>query len=134
MGKYDDILHLDRPVSDKYFPMPMADRAAQFSPFAALTGYDEAVSETGRYTEVFCEPDEDVKSQINRKLVEITNRIGSEPKVSIEYFCHDEKKAGGNYVLVCGIVKKISAEKGFLLLDDGKVVDINYIREITIDE
>ena len=130
MGKYDDLIDFERPLDERFPPMAMSDRAAQFSPFAALTGYDEAVLETGRYTDSFCDPDEDVKNQINQKLMELNNNLDTKPEVFIEYFCQDDKKDGGCYVSVTGVVEKISVEKGFLVLNDGKIIDIKCIRVI----
>jgi len=96
MSKYDDIIRLSRPVSEKHPRMSMTDRAAQFSPFAALTGYDAAVQETARRTDARIELDEDAKEEIDRRLRELQP---GEP-VTVTYFRPDDRKAGGAYLTV----------------------------------
>ena len=96
MSKYDDIIRLSRPVSEKHPRMSMTDRAAQFSPFAALTGYDAAVQETARRTDARIELDEDAKEEIDRRLRELQP---GEP-VTVTYFRPDDRKVGGAYLTV----------------------------------
>ena len=96
MSKYDDIIRLSRPVSEKHPRMSMTDRAAQFSPFAALTGYDAAVQETARRTDARIELDEDAKEEIDRRLRQLQP---GEP-VTVTYFRPDDRKAGGAYLTV----------------------------------
>jgi len=96
MSKYDDIIRLSRPVSEKHPRMSMTDRAAQFSPFAALTGYDAAVQETARRTDARIELDEDAKEEIDRRIRELQP---GEP-VTVTYFRPDDRKAGGAYLTV----------------------------------
>lgn len=96
MSKYDYIIRLSRPVSEKHPRMSMTDRAAQFSPFAALTGYDAAVQETARRTDARIELDEDAKEEIDRRLRELQP---GEP-VTVTYFRPDDRKAGGAYLTV----------------------------------
>ena len=115
--KYDDIIHLQRPVSGKHPPMSMADRAAQFSPFAALTGHGEAVKETARLTGTRVELDEYETEILRGKLQYLSNCVESwnaagrladeRPAVAITYFVPDLLKEGGEYVTVSGPVKKI---------------------------
>ena len=95
MGNYDDIIDLPHHVSETHPPMSRADRAAQFSPFAALTGYDAAVRETARMTERRIELDEGVKAELNARLNCILEHLSEHPQVSITYFMPDEKKSGG---------------------------------------
>ena len=96
MSKYDDIIRLSRPVSEKHPRMSMTDRAAQFSPFAALTGYDAAVQETARRTDARIELDEDAKEEIDRRLRQLQP---GEP-VTVTYFRPDDRKVGGAYLTV----------------------------------
>ncbi len=129
---YQDIIHLSRPQSKKHPQMSMQDRAAQFSPFAALTGHDEAISETARLTDVRLEPDEERVEQINRNLQEIAQRLDSQQSVEITYFEPDKHKAGGRYCLHCGVIKQIDDRQRVLLFTDGFRVEIDDIYEIQI--
>ena len=92
---YNDIIHLSRPQSSRHLPMSMRDRAAHFSPFAALTGYDAAIEETGRITDSFIELDENRKSVLNEKLQLILKHIKEQPEVTLTYFQPDNRKTGG---------------------------------------
>ena len=121
-GKYDDIIHLPRPVSSRRAHMSMVDRGAQFSPFAALTGYDAAVRETARVTERRIELDEGVKAELNARLNCILEHLSEHPQVSITYFMPDEKKSGGAYRTVTGAVRKLDSFAKTLTLADGTVV------------
>lgn len=114
---YEDILNHPRPVSKKHLPMSLWDRAAQFSPFAALTGYDAAVAETARLTETPIELDVDAKAELNEKLLFLQRRIS--PQVTVTYFVPDDRKAGGTYVTVTGVVRKLDSLNQWLLLEDG---------------
>ena len=105
-NSYDDIINLPHPVSKNHPQMPLRDRAAQFAPFAALTGHDAAIKETARLTDERLELSEETIAQLNEKINIIRNNIGIEQKVSITYFIPDEKKAGGSYVTCSGIVKR----------------------------
>ena len=118
MGNYDDIIDLPHHVSETHPPMSRADRAAQFSPFAALTGYDAAVRETERRIEL----DEGVKAELNARLNCILEHLPEHPQVSITYFVPDEKKSGGAYRTVTGAVRKLDSFAKTLTLVDGTVV------------
>ena len=107
MHKYDDIINLPHYTSSKRPRMAMIDRAAQFSPFAALTGYDAAVKETARLTEDWVELDEYQKSALNDRLQILQERLSNTPVISITYFVPDERKSGGAYCTETGIIKKI---------------------------
>ena len=122
MGNYDDIIDLPHHVSETHPPMSRADRAAQFSPFAALTGYDAAVRETARVTERRIELDEGVKAELNARLNCILEHLPEHPQVSITYFVPDEKKSGGAYRTVTGTVRKLDSFAKTLTLTDGTVV------------
>lgn len=122
MGNYDDIIDLPHHVSETHPPMSRADRAAQFSPFAALTGYDVAVRETARVTERRIELDEGVKAELNARLNCILEHLPEHPQVSITYFVPDEKKSGGAYRTVTGAVRKLDSFAKTLTLVDGTVV------------
>lgn len=122
MGKYDDIIDLPHHVSGTHPPMSRADRAAQFSPFAALTGYDAAVRETARVTERRIELDEGVKAELNARLNCILEHLSEHPQVSLTYFVPDEKKSGGAYRTVTGTVRKLDSFAKTLTLTDGTVV------------
>lgn len=128
--KYDDIINLPRHVSKTRPQMPIIDRAAQFSPFAALTGHDAAVKETARLTEERVELDEYMKEALNNKLLIMADQIKEQPKISITYFLADEKKDGGAYVISTGKVKKIDLNKGILIMTDEIEIPIDEIISI----
>ncbi len=129
-GKYDDIIHLSRPVSTRHTPMSRYDRAAQFSPFAALTGYDGVIAETARLTDRQVELDEGGKAELDEKLREIQTRISDMPQVTVTYFREDGRKDGGAYITVTGRVKKIDQYTQMLVFLDGSGIDIGQIYQI----
>ena len=126
-NKYDDIINLPRHISKKHNPMPIIDRAAQFSPFAALTGHDIAIKETARATEERIELDANMKEKLNNKFQILMDRLQEYPKVKITYFQPDEKKDGGAYITVSGAIKKINEYKRFITLTDGSTIPIDEI-------
>lgn len=129
MGKYDDIINLPHHVSEHHKPMPMANRAAQFAPFAALSGHDDAIAETMRLTEAFKELSEDEINLLSRKLkYSIENRV----TVEIKYFVHDKTKTGGKYKRVKGKIKKWEEFDHILLLEEGETIQIESISGIKI--
>ncbi len=119
MSRYDDITNLPHHISPTRQRMSMHDRAAQFAPFAALVGYDDAVAETARLTEARPELDEQEQQAINERLAYIADHIHEQPEVRIKYFVPDEHKSGGAIVGISGKVKKISATDGILMFADG---------------
>lgn len=119
---YDDIINLPRPVSKTRPQMPISDRAAQFSPFAALTGHSTAIDETARLTDQRIELDEGVKLALNDKLQIIVERISEQPEIQITYFQPDEKKNGGAYITATGPVEKIDQYRRMVVLTDGTAV------------
>lgn len=106
-GNYEDIINLPHHVSARHPQMPLSARAAQFSPFAALTGHEDAIRETERLTEDFREPEEDRKELLDNKIRLLQENLSGHPEVEVTYFQPDSKKAGGAYTTVRGRVKKI---------------------------
>ena len=111
--------------------MPVADRAAQFSPFAALGGYDAAIQETGRYTGERIELDENSKAILDEKLRLLMERMPERPEITITYFQPDDKKEGGMYVEVIGYVKKLDPYGKMVVMGDGTQIGIEEILDIT---
>ena len=130
MGKYDDIISLPHPVSKTHPPMPRAERAAQFSSFAALTGYEEIVAESARLTEARAELDRDALEALDEKLRAVAAEIDARPELELRYFVPDKKKAGGRYETLRGRVKKIDEQASLLLLEDGKKIPLGDIASI----
>ena len=130
--QYDDIIDLPHHVSSRHPQMPMIDRAAQFSPFAALTGYDDAITETARLTEEKRELSEEQKHTISKQLHALQQRIKdrSNPAVTIVHFQPDDCKAGGAYETAAGFVKKVDEYAGVLTLTDGTVISFDNILSI----
>lgn len=131
--RYDDILSLPHHVSETRPQMPMSDRAAQFSPFAALTGYDEAIKETGRMTDEKIEISEDAKSALDRKQRHLIDMIASQPEITVIYFQKDERKPGGTYLTVSGALKWIDEHKRLMILSNGKKIPLDDILDIESD-
>lgn len=122
MGKYDKIINLPHHVSSTRPHMTMIDRAAQFSPFAALAGYDAAVKETARLTEQQIELDEYEKATLDQRILLLQDRLKELSEVTITYFIPDERKDGGKYVSITGAVKKIDTyEKQLVLVNKSKI-------------
>ena len=132
-GKYDEIMNLPRHVSKTRPQMPMSDRAAQFSPFAALTGHDEAIAETARLTDEMVQLDPNAVEILNDKLCRISESTDTEPTVTITYFVPDEKKSGGAYVSRTGTVKKIDEYEHKVIFTDRTSIAVDSIRDIEID-
>lgn len=130
--KYDDIIDLPHPVSSRRSRMTNYDRAAQFSPFAALTGYDGVIAETARLTDSQIELDEGGKELLNEKLRELRDTIDEQPTASFTCYQPDERKLGGAYVTVTGRVKKIDTVTRCVLLADGTVIPIDRIYGIEL--
>ena len=129
-GPYDDILYRSRPVSQRHPPMSRADRAAQFSPFAALTGYEAAVKETARLTQGKIELSDEEKESIDRVLQALYANLQDQPPVIITYFLPDQKKDGGAYVTVTGALKRIDLLERRLNLTDGTLIPIDAISQL----
>lgn len=133
MSEYDDIIHLPHHVSKTHLQMSMEDRAAQFSPFAALTGYDAAIAETARLTDQRVELDEYERQTLNEKLQFISEHLKDHPKVSITYFLPDAWKAGGEYVTVTGNIKKLDDYEHRIVLMDGSRILMEDVTMIDMD-
>ena len=133
MNKYEDIINLPHHVSKTRKPMSLYNRAAQFAPFAALTGYDDAIKETSRITEKRIELSEELKNMLNQKIKLISENIKLQPKVSITYFVPDNKKSGGVYKTISGNVRRIDEIEKYLLFTNKLKVyfyDIIFINEL----
>ncbi|MCM1091616.1 MAG: YolD-like family protein [Butyrivibrio sp.] len=124
---YDDIINLPHHVSSRHPQMSPLDRAAQFSPFAALTGHEAAIRETERLTEEFAELDEDKRELLDEQIRRIQARISSRPEVEVIYFQPDEKKSGGAYVTIRGKVKRIDVIARRISFMDGREIPMEYI-------
>ena len=131
---YDDIIHLPHHVSKTRPQMSMEDRAAQFSPFAALTGYDAAILETGRLTEEKSELGEETQAILDRKQRYLAEIIDTKPEITVTYFVPDEKKSGGAYSTVTGFLKRIDEYARGLVLTDGRKIQLDAIFDIESDE
>ena len=131
MTDYDDIIHLPHHISQNHPQMLLRDRAAQFAPFAALTGYEAAVGETARQTTDRRELDAQEAAELNRRLTDLAARLKDRPEVTIEYFVLDGRKAGGAYVSVTGVVRNISVSERLLVMEDGTVIGLENIASIS---
>lgn len=130
MSDYDDIINLPHHQSKNHSHMSLHDRAAQFAPFAALTGYDDAVKEARRLTDSKPELDENQLEELDQKLADLMTRIEEHPEVTITYFEPDDKKEGGAYVTCVGKIKKIDGYKRLLIFEDVREINIDTIIEI----
>lgn len=130
MGKYDDIINLPHHVSKKHPRLSMEQRATQFAPFAALTGFGDAINETSRITENRIELDDEEKLKIDNILQKLMDKISNKPKVTITYFIPDLRKTGGEYKTKIGNLKKIDEYKQLLVLEDKTEIPIKEIIEI----
>lgn len=124
---YEDILHLIHHVSKTRPRMPMSDRAAQFSPFAALTGYDDAIRETGRLTEQKIELDEETLEKLDERFQILQEHLCEQLEVRFTYFKPDGRKEGGTYLTVSGVVRKIKLYEREILLQDGTIIPVDDI-------
>lgn len=132
-NKYEDMLYLPHHVSPTHPQMPVSDRAAQFSPFAALTGYDAAIKETARRTDDFVELDEHEKILLDEHLQVLKEHLSHQPKISVTYFSPDEKKSGGVYLHISGNVAKIDEYEKKIVLSDGIKVSLTNIVEMEVE-
>lgn len=132
--KYDEIMGLPHHVSKTRPQMPMSDRAAQFAPFAALTGYDSAIKETGRLTNERIELDEDALTTLNVKYQFLMDALDEEPEIKITYFKPDERKAGGEYVSAIGAVKKVDDFERLITMQDGTRIPMDDVYDMSISD
>ncbi len=129
-GKYDDIIHLPHHVSRKHPRMSNHDRAAQFSPFAALTGFEAKINETARLTDRKLELDDYAKAQLDAKLQELRAKLLQKLPVRLTYFKADERKEGGAYVQITALVRKIDPYERCLHLFNEETIPIDDIYEL----
>ena len=129
-GKYDEIMGLPHHISKARPQMPMSDRAAQFAPFAALTGYDAAIKETGRLTDERIELDVEALSALDMKYQLLMEALDEAPEVTITYFQPDERKAGGKYLTATGAVKKVDDFERRITMQDGTKIPMDDVLSI----
>jgi len=124
---YEDIIALSRPISVRHKPMSVESRAAQFAPFAALSGYDAAVSEAARLTDAEIETDEYAKAELDNRLRLLAEEIDAMPQVKITYFKPDSRKDGGAYTVVLGRVKEIDPYERRIVLSDHTKIPFEHL-------
>lgn len=132
-GRCDDIIHLPHHVSAKRKRMSMIDRAAQFSPFAALTGFETAIRESGRLVDRQIDFDVDGTAMLDEKLRLLAEHLAQQPKVTVTYFVPDERKSGGAYVNATGRVRKIDPWNTTIQMEDGTSITFAQIYDIDAD-
>lgn len=130
---YEDIIKLPHHVSAKRTQMSMLERAAQFAPFAALTGYDAAIKETARLTDERIALDEDTRVLLDQKQAYLVARITEQPPLAVTYFLPDDRKTGGEYVTISGNLKRIDNYVHVLVLTDGREIPLKDVVEIESD-
>lgn len=134
MSKYDDIIHLPHPEPLRHSRMSRRNRAAQFAPFAALTGHEEAIRETARLTESKIPLNEEDAARMNEKIALLNKAIAtSKPNIIVTYFVSDKKKDGGAYVEFSGTLRHIDDCSKMLIFEDDTKIMIDEIREINSD-
>lgn len=132
MNNYADIINLKRPQSN-HNHLSIESRASQFSPFAALTGYDNEVKETSRITDKRIDIDDGLREMLNAKLNYLNDHIKENPNISITYFVKDHKKEGGKYLTKQGIIKRIDTVNEIIKFNDNASIPMNDIINITSD-
>lgn len=130
---YDDIINMPHHVSKNHLPMSIKNRAAQFAPFKALEGYEDAINETRRLTNEFIELDESTKYITDVKLQMLKHNIYKHPKITVVYFKADNRKKGGEYITYTGNVKKIDSYNKTIIMLDKKVINIAMIVDVKGD-
>lgn len=134
MRNYDDLINLSRPQYHDLPPMSIHDRAAQFSPFAALVGYDAAVEETARLTDSRREMEEDEINELNRQLSELNKRLSERPRIRVTYFIRDRKKEGGRYASKIGNARTIDQAENRIIFTDGESVPVKDMYSVVFIE
>lgn len=130
MDEYDDIINLPHHVSKNHRQMPMEMRAAQFAPFAALTGYDAVINETARLTDQQVELEDYDNERLNRKYAELIENISEHPVITVSYFKPDKQKGGGAYVSKTGHIKKVDTYEQLMIMEDGTSIPLAAIVDI----
>ena len=133
MKDYSDIINMPHHVSNNRPQMSIRDRAAQFAPFAALTGYDDAVRETARQTNQKIELLDEQVAILNEKILFLIEKIKDDLEITITYFIPDKKKEGGAYTTVKGIVKKIDEYNKLIIMNDGREIMMDSIFDLQGD-
>ena len=126
-NSYEDMIHLPHHVSQEHAQMTMQERAAQFSPFAALTGYGDTFKETARLTDEWIEPDEQEKEELNRRL---RQAVEEKLTVTITYYIPDAKKQGGTYAMTTGVIRKVDEYAGTIKMLAGEIIPIENIHGV----
>ena len=129
---YEDIIDLPRPVSKKHPPMPLIKRAAQFLPFAALSGFEGEIAEAARLTEAAPELGEDALAALDEQLALLRQRLPDQPEITLTRFVPDERKTGGRYEQVTGRVRRLDEPGRALILSDGTKIDLDTIVELLL--
>ena len=132
-GPYDDIINLPHPTSRRHPRMPIRDRAAIFSPFAALSGHGAALAETARRTERRKELAEDVRAELDRRQVVLLEHMDERPELTVTWFQRDEKKDGGAYLTTTGRLKKLRELERILVLTDGTEISLEDVVTLESD-
>ena len=132
-GDYDDIINLPHPISKTRPQMSLKDRAAQFSPFAALTGYDAAIKETGRLTDEKIELDEEALSNLNMKFQILFEKLDEQPDIAITYFKPDETKSGGAYLTTTDKIKKVDEYERMITTTNGTKIPMDDVINLESD-
>ena len=130
MLRDQELLEMERPVSARHAPMRRCDRAAQFAPFAALSGFDETVQEAGRLTQAQIELAENEREALNDALVRLAARLPEQPEVRLTYFQPDAKKSGGTYRTILTRVRRLDADAQVLVLTDGTRIPFDALLSI----
>jgi len=130
MSKYDEIINIEHFNPVNHSRMSIKERSAQFSPFAALTGYSESIKETSRLTKTKIELSDDMKNEIDMKLQLIEDHLKEKPKVNISYYIKDKKKNGGDYIEYTGIIRRIDKVNGKIIFIDKTIIDLKDIVNI----
>ena len=132
-GPYDDIINLPHPTSQRHPRIPIHDRAAIFSPFAALSGHAGAIAETARLTDQKMELDEDTKAELDRRQAVLMEHIAEQPEITVTWFQPDERKDGGAYLTATGRLKKLDEIQRVLVLTDGTKIPLDDVAGIGSD-
>ena len=132
-GPYDDIINLPHPTSRRHPRMPIRDRAAIFSPFAALSGHGAAIAETARLTEQRIELDEDTRAEVDRRQAVLLEHMDERPEITITWFQPDKRKDGGAYLTATGRLKKLRELERILVLTDGTEIPLEDVVALESD-
>lgn len=130
---YKDIIDLPHHTSKRHPRMSMYNRAAQFSPFAALTGHDAAIREVARITDELVQ-DESAMTELERKFLLLSSKLDEQPVISITYFKKDALKKGGSYITAEGVIRKINEYEQTLFLDNGAIISLSSITDIDSEQ